>query len=119
MCPRCKSRFYQVPVIKPVRLGSGLGIEEILRPHRDTIVRLARAAGAQGLWVFGSVRRREATSTSDVDLLVQWDRPPTLLDKTDLIIQLEQELGRRVDIVSRGSIHWGLAPQIEAEAVLL
>lgn len=69
--------------------------------------------------MFGSVRRREATATSDVDLLVRWTQPPSLLDKSDLIQDLESVLGRKVDLVSLGGIHWGLAPQIESEAVPL
>jgi uncharacterized protein len=119
MCPKCKSRYFEVPAIRPVHLGRGLGIEEILQPHRDEIVRLAVKAGVEAIWVFGSVRRREASSASDVDFLVRWRRLPSLLDKADLILALEEELGRRVDVVTLGAIYWGLAPQIESEAVLL
>jgi hypothetical protein len=32
MCPRCKSTLWDVPKIRPIKLGKGLGIEEILAP---------------------------------------------------------------------------------------
>lgn len=75
--------------------------------------------GAEALWVFGSVRRSEATSRSDVDLLVRWRKPVSLLVKAGLHSRLEDEIGRRIDLVEWDGIHWALAPQIRSEAVPL
>ncbi|MGD0587193.1 MAG: nucleotidyltransferase family protein [Thermoplasmata archaeon] len=119
MCPRCKSTLWDVPKIRPVKFGDGLGIEEILTPHLDEIRRLARKHGAERIMVFGSVRRREATEKSDVDLMVRWKRPVSLLDRAGLRTDLEKALGRSVDLVNEGGLHWAIQPQIEAEAVLL
>lgn len=116
-CPRCKSRLYAVPRILPFTLGSGPGIEQIIDPHRAAIHRIAREEGVQALWVFGSVRRKDATKRSDVDLLVRWERPVSLLQKAGLIHKLEAELGRGVDLVEWDGVHWALAPQIHSEAV--
>jgi predicted nucleotidyltransferase len=118
-CSRCKSRYWDVPRIRPVRLGKGLGIEEIVLPHRAAILGLARRYGAKELRVFGSVRRREATAHSDVDLLVEWRRPVSLLSYAGLRSGLEEILGRRVDLANRGGLHPAIAPRIEAEAVPL
>lgn len=111
--------MYDVPTVRPIRFGTGLGIEEVVGPHRARVLALARNAGVEAMWVFGSVRRGEATPTSDVDLLVRWRRPVSLLDVADLRWRLEKELGRRVDIVERGGLHWAMTYQIEAEAVAL
>lgn len=102
---------------RQVTLGNGLGIEEILSPFRGDILRLARKHGARRVWVFGSVRRREATDRSDVDLLVTWRRPVSILDVASLRADLADLLHRRVDVVTRGSLHWSLEPQVEAEKV--
>jgi len=118
-CPRCKSRLYNVPEIRPPKLGRGLGIEELLHPHRDEILAAARRYGADRLWVFGSVRRREATRSSDVDLMVRWARPHSLLERMSLASELESILGRRVDLVNDGGLHWAIAPQVESERVPL
>jgi uncharacterized protein len=117
MCPRCKSRRYGSPKIRPVTLGSGLGIPEVVAPHRQQVLRIARRYGVGRLWVFGSVRRREATAQSDVDLLVEWRRSVSLLEVAGLRIELRAVLGREVDVVNRHGLHWAADPQVEAEKV--
>ena len=117
MCPRCKSRLWDVPQIRPVRLGKGLGTEDILTPHRNQVLRLARKYGARRLFVFGSVRRREATDRSDLDLLVEWRRIPSSLGHAALAEDIERVVGRSVDLVNRGDLHWAMSPQVEAEAL--
>jgi len=115
LCPRCKSRAYAVPKLRPVTVGRGLGIEEILHPHRAEILRAGEEHGAAMFWVFGSVRRREATSSSDVDLMVRWSRPHSLLDRIELARKIEGLVGRRVEIVNEGGLHWAIEPQVESE----
>lgn len=119
MCPRCKSRLWDVPKVRAVKLGNGLGIEEILSPHRSEVRRIARRYGVERIMVFGSVRRQEATESSDVDLMVRWRKPVSLLDRAGLRLDIEKVLRRTVDLVNEGGIHWAIQPQIEAEAVPL
>ncbi|MGI0055589.1 MAG: nucleotidyltransferase family protein [Thermoplasmata archaeon] len=119
MCPRCKSKLYTEAKVQPIRLGNGLGIPELITPHRQEVLRIAHRFGALRIWVFGSVRRREATRRSDVDLLVEWGRPTSLLGVAGLRIELRKALGREVDLVNRHGVHWALDPQIEAEKVSL
>ncbi len=119
ICPRCKSRLWNVPRIEPIHLGTGLGIDEVLGPYREAILRLAHRYGAKRVRVFGSVRRREATERSDVDLLVEWKPRASLLDVAGFQIGVRALLHRRVDVVSPGRLHWAMAPQVLAEAVPL
>lgn len=118
-CPRCRSKFYAVPKIRPVKLGHGLGIEDIISPHRDEILKLARKFGVRQLRVFGSVRRREARPDSDVDLLVEWKREHPPVAFLDLPIGLEDLLGRKADVVTAEALHWSIRPTVEAEAIPL
>ena len=117
MCPRCKSRLWNVPRQRPVALGNGLGFEEILQPHREELLRVAHHHGAAALWVFGSVARRGAGPDSDVDIMVRWSRRVSLLDKALLNVELERLLRRKVDLVNEGSLHWAIEPKVEAERV--
>ena len=119
MCPRCKSKLWDLPKIRPVELGNGLGIEEVLTPYLPELRRIARSYGVDRLMVFGSVRRREATEKSDVDLMVRWKKPVSLLDRSGLRAEIERVIGRSVDLVNEGGLPWALRPQIEAEAVPL
>ena len=119
MCPRCKSRLWNVPQPRPVRLGTGLGIPEVLGPHRAKVLALALNYGAKRVRVFGSVRRREANDRSDVDLLVDGLPGASLLDHAHLETELRRILGRSVDVVEEDGLRWSIRPQVLAEAVPL
>jgi uncharacterized protein len=119
MCPRCKSKLWNVPKIAPLKLGNGLGIPEVLGARRAEVLALLKGYGAREVRVFGSVRRREADERSDVDLLVD-DLPGTsLLDVAHLKNDLRRILGRSVDLVEERSLPWSMRPQVLAEAVPL
>lgn len=65
------------------------------------------------------MRRNEASSTSDVDLLVERKEGTSLLDRAGLLVELETILGRTVDLVPEESLHWLIRPQVLFEAVPL
>ena len=66
-------------------------------------------------WLFGSFARGEETEDSDVDVLVQFDRsfPIGLLAYMRMHRELEERLGRKVDLVEEGTLR--PAAQITAE----
>ena len=105
--------------MRPTRIGTGLGIDEVLGPHREFILRLASELGGRNVRVFGSVRRKEATSHSDVDLLVEWSERTSLRQIARFQTRVEDKVGRRVDVLEPGQLHWAMAPQVLAEAVNL
>ena len=119
ICPRCKSRSWEVPKLRPVRQGRRLGIPEVLAPHRSEVLAAARTRGFSHVRVFGSVRRGEATKSSDVDLLVDRSPSASLLDRAALISDLEKLLHRKVDVVPVVALHWLIRPQVLFEAVPL
>lgn len=116
MCPKCKSRLWNVPMVRPIRLGTGLGIPEVLEPHRKRTLAMLRRYGVRRVRVFGSVRRKEATRQSDVDLLVDDLPGASLLDRAHLEVELGKLLGRKVDLVRERSLPWSIRPQVLAEA---
>ncbi len=54
--------------------------------------------------IFGSFVRDEATESSDLDILVEFEPGKTLLDLVDLKLELEKILERRVDVLTYDSI---------------
>jgi len=58
--------------------------------------------GVKRMWLFGSASRGEDVP-SDLDILVEFDSPPTLTGFMNLKFFLEERLGTRVDLHSRGS----------------
>ncbi len=89
-------------------------IRRILRRHADELRSRYRVGF---LALFGSSARREATETSDVDLLVEFDTEPTFDLFMDLKFRLEELLGRPVDLVTRAGLRDGLKERVEREAV--
>jgi predicted nucleotidyltransferase len=119
MCPRCKSKLWEVPRIRPFPLGDGLGIQEVVASKRNEILALLRKYGVKQVRVFGSVRRRGATKGSDVDLLVDGLPGASLLDVAHLKTELRKLVGHPVDVVEVDDLPWAMRPQVEVEAVLL
>ena len=68
---------------------------------------------------FGSVVRGDATEDSDIDLLVEFETGRRLLDLAGLKLELENLLGRRVDIVTYKSLHPLLRENILSEQVVI
>ena len=117
ICPRCKSPHWNVPKVRlPPYRGKGLGIADIITPKRKEILALVRKYRFSKPRVFGSVARSEAGPNSDVDLLVEY-RGGGFSARIDLANDLEELLGRKVDVVPDDSLKWYSEPEILAEAV--
>lgn len=122
MCPRCKSPYWEVPKIRVPVGGGGLGVEQVLGPYRKRIMEIAAAHHAHEIRVFGSVARGSGSPASDVDFLVDFDRKrraKSTLRTLDLARELEELLGRHVDVATEEDLHWFVQPQIVTEAVPL
>ena len=92
---------------------------EQLALKRESIMHLADLHGARNVRVFGSVARGDATNESDVDFLVDMDEGRSLLDLVGLWQDLQDLLGRKVDVITDGGISPYLRAKILAEAVPL
>jgi predicted nucleotidyltransferase len=95
---------------------SGLSIKDLLLAKREEILRTAAMHGASNVRVFGSVARGEAGENSDIDLLVELDQGRSLLDQAGLMVELEDLLGRKVDVVTEQGLYWLLRRRILKEA---
>jgi uncharacterized protein len=70
--------------------------------------------------IFGSFARGEAKAKSDVDFLIEYKtKNKSLFDLVDLKSELEDVLGRKVDILTYNSIYRGLREQILKEQVVI
>ena len=93
-----------------------MGIGELIRRKRGVILRIAEAHGASNVRVFGSAARGDAGPNSDLDLLVDMAPGRSYLDLVGLWQELEEILGRRVDVLSEGGLSPHLRDRIIAEA---
>ena len=94
-----------------------MSMEQLLRQYRADILRLAAKHGAHNVRVFGSVVRGEDTPASDVDFLVTMEPERSLFDMGGLLADLEDLLGRRVDVVTEDGLHSYIRDRVINEAV--
>jgi predicted nucleotidyltransferase len=76
-----------------------------------------RAMGVKSLALFGSVARDEATAESDVDFLVEFDRPIGLFDFSRVRLYLEDILGCSVDMGTPDSLKEYLRDRVLGEKI--
>jgi len=93
-----------------------MGTAEIIGKQREQILALAANRGAFNVRVFGSVARGEATSTSDVDFLVDLEEGRSLFDLGGLLYDLQNLLHRKVDVVTEAGLHWYIKDRVINEA---
>lgn len=85
-----------------------------LRTHRAL---LAQRFGARQIGLFGSAARDELRADSDVDVLVEFDEPPTFDRYFALKDWLEQALGRPVDLVTPGGLRPRARQHVERDLI--
>ncbi|MDH4391901.1 MAG: nucleotidyltransferase family protein [Aquabacterium sp.] len=91
----------------------------LIETHRAQLLALARKRGVTGVRVFGSMSRGDGIDNSDVDLLVTLSPGTSGLALGGLLLDAQELLGRRVDIVTEASLHPALRERVVASAVPL
>jgi hypothetical protein len=91
----------------------------LIQTHRDALLALAARHGVGKVRVFGSMARDDADENSDVDLLVAPPERHSGLALGGLLMDAQDLLGRRVDIVTEAGLHPALRERVLAEAVPL
>ncbi len=94
-------------------------MSELQATERDRILAIALRHGVTSVKVFGSFVRNQARPDSDLDLLIEAGPHTTPFFPGGLIADLEEALGRKVDVVEDAALHRLLRDRIHAEAVPL
>ena len=87
-----------------------------IQQKKEEILVVAQQHGIMNIRIFGSVARGDDNLQSDIDLLVDLEKGLTLFDLGGALIQLQDLLGRKVDIVTERGLHWYLREKIMKEA---
>jgi hypothetical protein len=91
-------------------------IREVIEKNKP---KLAASYGIRSIGVFGSFARGEQGSRSHVDILVEFDEVPGLLQFIRIEEHLRRLLGRKVDLVRKEALRPELKDHILGEVVYL
>jgi uncharacterized protein len=90
-----------------------------VRARRKEILQLGERFGVRNIRVFGSVARDEATSDSDLDLLVDVDRGHGYFDMAGFALGVEDQLGVFTQVATPRGLKLRIRDRILREAVAL
>ena len=85
--------------------------EAVLRRLRESRPQLTAQFGVQRLGLFGSFARETAQESSDIDLIVELQRPLGL-KFMELVEYLERLLGRKVDVLTPAGLRGIRLPEV-------
>lgn len=91
----------------------------LTQQQREELLRLAAKHGAYNVRLFGSVARDEADLASDVDILVDLEPGRSLLDLGGFLMEAQELLRCRVDVVTESGLRPRIRERVLAEAVPL
>jgi len=87
-------------------------LQEIIKTLRSNKEKLSSKYGLSYIAIFGSYGRQQQTDKSDIDILVDFQRPIGI-EFIDLAMELESLLQMRVDLVSKNGIRPDYYKKIE------
>ncbi|KUH34217.1 DNA polymerase III subunit beta [Thermococcus celericrescens] len=87
--------------MQATRVKTLVDVQKILRAHRKE---LSEKYCVKRIGVFGSYSRNEQREDSDVDIFVEFERPVRMITFLRLQEYLEELLGVKVDLVTKGAL---------------
>jgi predicted nucleotidyltransferase len=91
--------------------------EQILKILKQDIPFLKGKFNVKSLGLFGSYVREEQTEKSDIDMLVEFEKPVGFFKFIELEDYLSNKLGVKVDLVTSDALKPLIKPLIMSEAV--
>ena len=91
-------------------------MHRLIKNRRSEILALAERHGIRNVRVFGSMARGDANDASDVDLLVSLAPGRSGLALGGLLMDVQDLLQRRVEVVTEGGLHPALRKRVLKEA---
>ena len=109
--------FYNTNVMSEKAVA--IELEKLLKEKREEILAAAAKRGAYNIRIFGSVARGEADEQSDIDFLVDMEEGKSLFDLGGLLMDLQELLGRKVDVATPDLLRQRIRQRVLDETVPL
>jgi predicted nucleotidyltransferase len=92
-------------------------LNRIMEELRHNLPELEKRYNVKKLGIFGSYLRGEQQKGSDLDLLVEFNDPPSLLKYIEMEYYLSDRLGIKVDLVMKDALKPAIGLRILSEVV--
>ncbi len=92
-------------------------LERIIKILKEHERELKEIYGVKSLGIFGSYVRGEQKQTSDLDILVEFERPIDFFEFLELEEYLENLLGIKVDLVLKKTLKPSIAKTVLKEVI--
>lgn len=89
--------------------------EYYIQKIKKTFIKVLKRYGVKKAALFGSIVRGEYNKDSDIDLLIEFNGRKSLLDLAGLKLELQELIGKEVDVITYNSIHYLLRDKILKE----
>jgi predicted nucleotidyltransferase len=96
-----------------------MGLDARVESNRREILSIAAKHGARNVRIFGSSARGDTRPDSDIDFLVDMEPGRSLLDMGGLLMELQDLLGCKVDVVTERGLRPRIKDRILNEALSL
>lgn len=92
-------------------------MKEISLILKQSLPEIKERYKVKSLGIFGSYVRRDAIESSDLDILVEFTRAPSLLEFIRMEDKLSEKLGIKVDLVMKKALKTHIGRRILAEVI--
>ena len=79
-------------------------MKKTIQQIKKKIIPILKRYGVKKAAIFGSFVRGEAKKNSDIDILVEIKKDISLLDFVGLKLEIEEAIGRKVDLVEYNTL---------------
>ena len=86
---------------------------------RESIVAILSRYDAERIAIFGSYARGEANKKSDIDILVRFSRPKSLIQIVQIEDEIKKSIHMNVDLVTEKAVSPYLAGSIHRDEVVI
>ncbi|MDZ7587622.1 MAG: nucleotidyltransferase family protein [Patescibacteria group bacterium] len=84
-----------------------------LAKYQKSIAKIAKTNHVSYLALFGSYARNEQKKNSDIDLLVEFNKPVGLIHLIHTEHELEDTIGKKVDLITKAGLNKYIKPYIQ------
>lgn len=85
----------------------------------EKLIQILKKHGAKRIEIFGSYARGEQRETSDLDVIVEFEKRKSLLELVGIEQELEDHLGVKIDLLTEDSISPYLVEKIKKESKVI